>query len=164
MSDIPYGNPLSRDRSPEAIYVPLLQAGVTEADVIVRYRTSEVAGRQALHQVFGAVDPLLVPGYVYRAAEVLQKIRPGHHGDGEAVRGLLRLRAAPGRRGHVRPDVAVDRPAHARDRRAPCARRHRRDATRMLLTQGARQLGVGTLVAAPILVAVGMARAHISSP
>ena len=29
-------------------------------------------------------------------------------------------------------------------------------ATRMLLTQGARQLGVGTLIAAPVLVAIGV--------
>ena len=33
-------------------------------------------------------------------------------------------------------------------------------ATRMLLRQGARQLGVGTLVAAPILAAVAAASTH----
>jgi ABC-type antimicrobial peptide transport system permease subunit len=33
--------------------------------------------------------------------------------------------------------------------------------TRMLLTQGARQLGVGTLVAAPILMIVGVASTHL---
>ena len=73
VSDVPYGNPFGRDRSAEAIYVPLLQAGVTDTDVFVRYRTSEVAGRQALHQVFGAIDPPMVPGFVFRASEVIAK-------------------------------------------------------------------------------------------
>ena len=34
-------------------------------------------------------------------------------------------------------------------------------ATRMLLTQGARQLGVGTLIAAPVLVVIGVAAASL---
>ena len=36
-------------------------------------------------------------------------------------------------------------------------------ATRMLLTQGARQLGVGTLIAAPVLVVIGVAAAQPAS-
>ena len=127
VSDVPYGNPFGRDRSAEAIYVPLLQAGVADTDVIVRYRTSEVAGRQALHQVFGAIDPQMVPGFVFRASEVIEK-------SGLITVGLAKLFGAcfafalllaAGR--DLRPDVGVDRPAHARDRRAARARRVRRD-------------------------------------
>ena len=41
------------------------------AEVIVRHRNTEVAGRQHLNEVFGAIDPLSVPGYVL----------PGRRGD-----------------------------------------------------------------------------------
>jgi putative ABC transport system permease protein len=34
-------------------------------------------------------------------------------------------------------------------------------ATRMLLVQGARQLGVGTLIAAPVLLVIGVAAASL---
>jgi predicted permease len=73
VSDLPYGDPFARDRSTEAIYVPLLQTDAAATNVFVRYRGNEVAGRQALNQVMGAVDPLLVPESVFRAEEVIQK-------------------------------------------------------------------------------------------
>ena len=73
VSDLPYGDPFARDRSTDAIYVPLLQADAQSTNVFVRYRGNEVAGRQALNQVMGAVDPLLVPESVFRASEVIEK-------------------------------------------------------------------------------------------
>lgn len=157
VSDIPYGNELSRDRSADAIYVPLLQAGVAYTDVIVRTRLGEVAGRQALHDVFGAIDPLLIPGYVHRAEEVIRK-------SGLLVTGMTKLfggcfvfallLAVAGSYGLMSRSIGL-RTREVGVRRALGAS----DAViaRLLLAQGARQLGVGAMVAAPLLAVVGVA-------
>ena len=157
VSDLPYGNPFSRDRSTEAIYVPLLQAGVSYVDVMVRYRTSEIAGRQALQQVFGAVDPLLVPESLFRASELIQK-------SGLITTGLTKLfgscfafallLAVAGTYGLMSRSIGL-RTREIGVRRALGATDA--VATRMLLAQGTRQLGVGALGAAPILTVVGVA-------
>jgi len=161
VSDIPYGDPLARDRSTDAIYLPLLQESPASADVIVRVRSSEVSGRQALHQVFGEVDPLLVPGFVYRMSEVIQK-------SSLIVSGLTKLfgscfafallLAVAGTYGLMSRSIGL-RTREIGVRRALGATDAM--ATRMLLTQGARQLGVGTLVAAPILAVAGALGTHL---
>jgi predicted permease len=157
VSDIPYGNPLSRERSAEAIYVPLLQAAVTDAQVIVRYRTSEIAGRQALNQVFATVDPLLMPGFVYRAADVIEK-------SGLVAMGLTKLFGAcfafalflaiAGTYGLMSRSIAL-RTREVGVRRALGATDAM--AMKMLLAQGARQLGIGAVAAAPLLALAGVA-------
>jgi predicted permease len=161
VSDVPYGNPLSRDRSTDAIYVPLLQADASDAQVIVRYKTSEIAGRQALNQVFAAVDPLLIPGFVYRASEVIEK-------SGMIAVALTKLfgvcfafalfLALAGTYGLMSRSIAL-RTREVGVRRALGAT----DATakKMLLAQGARQLGIGTLAAAPILAIAGVAATQL---
>ena len=160
VSDNPYGDPLARDRGTDAIYLPLLQAAPPGTEVFVRSRGDEVAGRQALHQVFGEVDPLLVPGFVFRASEVIQK-------SGLVVTGLTKLfggcfvfallLAVAGTYGLMSRSIGL-RTREIGVRRALGATDA--VATRMLLTQGARQLGVGTIVAAPILAAGGAAATH----
>jgi hypothetical protein len=160
VSDIPYGDPLSRDRTTDAIYVPLLQADVPAADVIVRYSTSEVAGRQALHEVFGAVDPLLVPGYVFRAQEVIDKaglITTGMTKLFGACFAFALLLAVAGTYGLMSRSIGL-RTRELGIRRALGATDA--VATRMLLMQGARQLGVGTVVAAPVIAVIGAASTH----
>jgi ABC-type antimicrobial peptide transport system permease subunit len=157
VSDLPYGNPFSRDRGTDAIYVPLLQAGVSYVDVMVRYRTSEIAGRQALQQVFGAVDPLLVPENVYRASEVIQKsslIATGLTKLFGSCFAFALLLAVAGTYGLMSRSIGL-RTREIGVRRALGATDA--VATRMLLAQGARQLGVGALVATPILTVVGVA-------
>ena len=159
-SDLPYGNPLSRDRSPDAIYVPLLQSGSESAVVIVRYRVSEVAGREALLQAFGAVDPFLVPDSVQPFTEVLRKI-------GLITTSLSRLFGAcfafalllamVGTYGLMSRSIGM-RKREIGVRRALGA--SDASVTRLLLRQGGRQLGVGTLIAAPILIAVGFGFMH----
>jgi len=156
-SDIPYGNPLSRDRSPDAIYVPLLQAGVPYATVIARYRTSEIAGRQALLQAFGAVDPLLLPDSMQPFAEVLQKavlIATSVSRLFGACFAFALLLALVGTYGLMSRSIGL-RTREIGVRRALGAS----DAgvTRLLLRQGARQLGMGTVIALPILGVVGAA-------
>ena len=159
-SDIPYGNPLSRDRSPEAIYIPLLQHDAQSSAFLVRYRAGEVAGRQALFRGFSAVDPLLVPDTVQPYDEVVRKMGM----IATAVSSLFAacfafalvlalvgtyalMSRAIGQRAR---EIGVRRALGATDT----------NIARLLLTQGARQLGVGALIAAPILAMVGMAFMH----
>jgi hypothetical protein len=156
VTDVLYGNPLSRDRSTDAIYVPLLQAGVPDAFVFVRHRGNEVAGRQALNDVFGAVDPLLVPGTVFRASEVIEKSALITRGMTKLFGGCFvfaLLLAIAGTYGLMSRSIGL-RTREIGVRRALGATDA--IATRMLLARGARQLGVGTLLAAPILIAIGV--------
>ena len=161
VSDLPYGNPLARDRSVEAIYVPLLQTEAEAAQVFLRCRTSEMAGRQALLRVFGAIDPDMVPGYVFRASEVIEK-------SGMLTVGLTKLfgacfafallLAVAGTYGLMSASIGL-RTREIGVRRALGASEAM--ATRLLLTQGARQLGIGTLIAAPVLLVIGVAASHL---
>ncbi len=156
-SDLPYGDPLSRDRSADAIYLPLLQSGATYATFLARYRSSELAARQSLRQTFAQVDPLLVPDGVQSYDEVLRKV-------GLITTSVSRLFAAcfafslllalvgtfglMSRRIGLRTrEIGVRRALGATDA----------SITALLLGQGGRQLGVGTLMAAPLLAGVGMA-------
>ena len=155
VSDVPYGDLLSRDRSPDAIYVPLLQTREAGANVFVRYRTSEIAGRQALNQAFGAADPLLVPDGVYRASEVIAKstlLAAGMTKLLGACFAFALLLAIAGTYGLMSRSIAL-RTREVGVRRAIGAT----DAvvTRLLLRQGARQVGVGTVLAAPLLAMAG---------
>ena len=159
-SDVPYSDPLSRDRSPDAIYVPLLQSGSDYAVVVARYRTSEIDGRDALHRAFGAVDPLLVPDAVQPFAAVLAKVGLIATSVSKlfaACFAFALLLAVAGAYGLMsrsiglrRREIGVRRALGATDA----------SLTLLLLRQGGRQLGVGTLVAVPFLVAVGLAFMH----
>ncbi len=161
VTDLPYGNPLARDRSAEAVYVPLLQTDADSTQVFLRCRTSEMAGRQALHRVFGAIDPAMVPGYVFRASEVIEK-------SGLLTVGLTKLLGAcfafalllavAGTYGLMSASIGL-RTREIGVRRALGASEAM--ATRLLLAQGARQLGIGTLIAAPALVVIGVTAAHL---
>ncbi len=155
-SDIPYGNPLSRERSPDAIYVSLLQSDGPVAAVVIRYRTTEVAGREALMNAFGAVDPLLVPDGVQPQAEVLRKAGLLATSVSQlfgACFAFALILAMVGTYGLMsrsiglrRREIGVRRALGASDA----------SVTRLLLVQGGRQVGVGALIATPMLVAVGM--------
>jgi len=159
-SDIPYGDPLARDRSPDAIYVSTLQAGIDYSAFLVRYRASEPAGREALLQAFAGVDPLLMPDSVQPYDEVLRKV-------GLIATSVSRLFAAcfafalvlalVGTYGLMSRSIGL-RVREIGVRRALGA--SDASVTRLLLGQGGRQLAVGTLVAAPILLAVGAAFMH----
>ena len=160
VSDVPYGNLLARDRSSDAIYLPLLQEDGPRAVFVARYRTTEVAGREGLIEAFKAVDPLLAPDGVQSFAEVLAKAGLMTTSVAKlfgACFGFALLLAVAGTYGLMsraiglrRREVGVRRALGATDG----------NVTRMLLSQGGRQLGVGTLIAAPILVIVGLAFNH----
>lgn len=161
VSDLPYGNPFARDRSAEAVYVPLLQTDAPSTRVYVRYRDSDMAGRQALHRVFGAIDPDMVPGYVFRASEVIEKsglITVGLTKLFGACFAFALLLAVVGTYGLMSESIGL-RTREIGVRRALGASEG--VATRMLLIQGAHQLGVGTLIAAPVLLVIGVAAASL---
>jgi predicted permease len=156
VSDLPYGDLLSRDRSPDAIYVPLVQTREAGTNVFVRYRTSEIAARQALNQAFSAVDPLLLPDGVYRASEVIAKSTLLASGLTKLLAGCFAfalLLAVAGTYGLMSRSIGL-RTREVGVRRAIGASDGL--VTRLLLRQGARQVGVGTLVAAPILAVAGV--------
>ena len=155
VSDVLHGNPLSRDRSADAVYLPLLQTDAEHATFLARYHTSEVAGRQALLQAFAQVDPLLVPETVQPFDQVLAKLGLIASSTSKlfaACFAFALLLALVGTYGLMSRAIGL-RTREIGLRRALGAA----DAgvARLLLRQGGRQLGVGTLVAAPILAAIG---------
>jgi predicted permease len=160
VSNVPYGNLLARDRSSDAIYLPLLQEDGPRAVFVARYRTTEVAGREAFIDAFEAVDPLLVPDGVQSFAEVLAKggfITTSVAKLFGACFAFALLLAVAGTYGLMSRSIGL-RSREVGIRRALGATDG--NVTRMLLSQGGRQLGVGTLIAAPILVIVGLAFNH----
>ncbi len=159
-SDIPYGNILSRDRSPDAIYLPLLQTRSERAVVFARYRSNEVAGRQALLQAFSRVDPLLTPDSVQPFEEALRKaglIATSTSRLFAACFAFALLLALAGTYGLMSRSIGL-RTREIGVRRALGA--SDASVTRLLLIQGGRQLGVGTLVAAPIVTLIGLVVMH----
>jgi predicted permease len=155
VGDVLLGNPLSRNRSPIAIYIPLRQADSRGAAVVFRHRGGVPAGQAAFHQVLGAIDPLVVPGTVSSFDEVLAKTTLIARSVASlfgasfafalllAVSGIYGLMARSiGRRTR---EIGVRRALGATDR----------TVLLMLLGQGGRQLGVGALIALPPALLVG---------
>ncbi len=133
VGDVVLGSPALRRRSSVGAYVPLRQTDAGAAAVELRHRGSEQAARAAYHETLTALDPLLV-SEVTSFEETLRADHGARDCGDALVGGVLGVRAAARRERHVRAHGAVDRPAHARDRRAPRARRvgqpDRRDAAR----------------------------------
>ncbi|MEZ4585193.1 MAG: ABC transporter permease [Gemmatimonadales bacterium] len=55
--DLPYGQPLSRDRSPVAAYLPLDQTAVRGVALLVKHRGTEAAARAAIVETVAGLDP-----------------------------------------------------------------------------------------------------------
>lgn len=153
--DLLLGNPLSRDRSAEAVYLPLRQSGATGATAMFRYRGSEAEGRGAFLRTIGEVDPRLVPAAVTSLDEVLGKSSmiarsvTALFGMCFAFALLLAVSGTYGLMaraiGRQTREIGVRRALGATDGMI----------ARMLLSQGGRQLGVGALVALPFTLLVG---------
>jgi predicted permease len=160
VSDVLLGNPLSRDRSAVAVYVPLAQTDARGAAVLFRHRGDAAAAQAALQQAVAAADPLLPPPDVQTLDEILAKtslmarsvarLFAGCFGFALllAVSGTYGLMArAIGRRTR---EIGVRRALGATDG----------VIVRALLGQGGRQLGVGALVALPVMLLVGAGFSH----
>lgn len=155
-SDVVYGNPLSRDRGPDAVYLPLLQDDGPVAVVMARFRSTESAGRAALIEAVGEADPLLVPEGIQPFAGVVRKA-------GFIALSVSKLFAAcfafalflavVGTYGLMSRSIGLRR-GEIGIRRALGA--SEAGVRVLLLRQAAGQLGRGALVAAPVLGVVGV--------
>ncbi len=159
-SDVLLGNPLSRRRTSDAIYLPLLQSDREYTAFIARYKTTEVAGRQAILEALTSIDPLLMPDSVQSYEEFLKKLGLIAVSVAKLFAGCFGfalLLALVGTYGLMSRSIGL-RTREVAVRRALGAT----DAgvTRLLLGEGGRQLGVGTLVAAPILLIMGLVSEH----
>ena len=156
VEDLLYGNPLSRDRSAVAVYVPLAQVDVADAAILFRHRGSEPAARSAFHAVLQQVDPTLSASYVQSFAEILAKGTAMAEsvmllfGGAFAFALLLAVSGTYGLMawsiGRRTRELGVRRALGATDR----------SILWLLLGQGARQLGIGAVVALPLTVGVAV--------
>jgi ABC-type antimicrobial peptide transport system permease subunit len=156
VEDVMYGDEFSRNRGPVAVYIPLAQHDAKWATVTFRHRGDAAAAQAALHTTVGAIDPLLVPSKVTTYDEVLEK-------SGLIARSVSRLfavcfafallLAVSGTYGLMSRAIGM-RTREIGVRRALGAT----DASikRLLLGQGGRQLGVGAVVALPLMLLVGL--------
>lgn len=156
VGDLLLGNPLGRDRSAVAVYVPLRQVDVPAAAVALRHRGSEPAARSAFHETLAAVDPLAVAAGIQSFEEMLGKMTVIARsvallfGGAFAFALLLAVSGTYGLMawsiGRRTREIGVRRALGATDG----------IILRLLLGQGARQLGVGALVALPLTLLVGV--------
>lgn len=160
VNDVLFGNPLSRDRSAVAVYVPLAQTEARAASVMFRHRGNRVAAHAAFQQTLSGLDPLVVPGTVASFDEMLAKTTALATSVTRlfavcfafalllAVTGVYGLMARSISR-RIR-EIGVRRALGATDR----------TILLMLLGQGGRQLGVGALVALPLTLLVAGGFSH----
>lgn len=148
--DVPMGNPLSRDRSALAVYLPLGQVPVRRLNIVVQHAGSETAARVAILETLVELDPLILPDQVASLEEMLTKSALMATATARMFGGCFLfalLLSISGTYGLMARSIAR-RTREIGVRRALGAS----DGTvlRMLLWQGSRQLGVGALVALPL--------------
>ncbi len=153
--DVLLGNPLSRDRSAVAVYLPLRQTKSSYAIAFFRHRGSEADGRSAFIETVHGMDRQLEVGSVSSFDDMLGKSTLMARSTTKLFAGcfgfalLLAVSGAYGLMaraiGRQTRDIGVRRALGATDR----------SILFMLLGQGGRQLGVGALVALPFTLLVG---------
>jgi ABC-type antimicrobial peptide transport system permease subunit len=156
VGDVIHGNPLSRDRSAEAVYVPLAQTDAGAAAILFRHRGDPVAAQVALHEAVAAADPLLAAAPVMTFEEALDTMALIARSVSELFAlcfGFALLLAVTGTYGLMARSIG-QRTRELGVRRALGAT----DASivRLLLAQGGRQAGVGALIALPPILAIGV--------
>lgn len=154
VSDVLMGDPFSRTRTTIGAYLPLRQTGTMSAVISFRHRGSEPAARSAYHEVIGSIDPLIasdirsfdeILGKMTLIARSVSKLFGGAFGFALllAVSGTYGLMARSISR-RTR-EIGVRRALGATDG----------IILKMLVGQGARQLGVGAIIALPFTLAIG---------
>jgi hypothetical protein len=154
VSDVVLGDPLARQRSTVGAYVPLPQIDVPVAGVMLRHRGDEQAARVAYQETMTTLDPLLITE-VSSFAEDLRLETALASGTARllgvcflfalllAASGTYGLMARQiGRRTR---EIGVRRALGASDG----------VILTMLLGHGGRQLGIGVVLAMPVLLAIG---------
>ena len=160
VDDVLLGNPFSRDRSPLAAWVPMLQTQVASARIEFRHRGNVGAAQAAFHQTLSAIDPLVAPGHVQSFDEILAKSSLMARSVAAlfaACFGFALLLAISGTYGLMARSISR-RTRELGVRRALGATEAL--VVRMLLGEGARQFAVGAAVALPftLLIAWGFSR------
>ncbi|HEX6050234.1 MAG TPA: ABC transporter permease [Gemmatimonadaceae bacterium] len=154
--DVLLGNPLSRDRSPLAVYVPLAQTDAPDASLTFRHRGTSAAAVAAVHRALATLDPSYVPSHVATFDEILEKTALIARSVTKlftlcfgfalllAVSGTYALMAQS--IGQRTREIGVRRALGATDG----------TIVKLLLGQGGRQLGIGAAIALPFLLTVGI--------
>ena len=156
VSDILLGNPLSRDRSADAVYVPLQQTDVGRTMVFFRHRGDAAAAQAAYYASLATVDPRMSADSVQEFEEMLAKttiIAVSVTKLFAACFGFALVLAMTGTYGLMARSIG-QRTREISIRRALGATDG--NVVRLLLGQGGRQLGVGVLIAAPLMLAVAV--------
>ena len=159
--DVPLGDPLGRTRSSVAVYVPLPQSDADAAAMIFRDRGNAAAAVASLHRAVAAMDPTTAPSPVSTYDEILEQSALISRSVTRlfalcfafalllAVSGTYGLMARS--IGQRTREIGVRRALGATDGAI----------VRLLLGQGGRQLGVGALIALPVMLAIGIAFSRI---
>jgi ABC-type antimicrobial peptide transport system permease subunit len=154
-SDVLMGAPFARNRSANAVYIPLRQTDVPYSNVVFRYRSDIPAAQAELYAALASVDPRILPPDVQTYDEVLEKsslIAASVTKLFAFCFGFALLLAVSGTYGLMARSIG-QRAREIGIRRALGATD--RGVMRLLLGQGGRQLGVGVLIALPVMAAVG---------
>ncbi len=157
VSDVLMGNPLARDRSAEAVYLPLAQSPTRAASLLFRHRGDAAAAQGLVLEAITRTDPELVPGSVASFDEILSKTTLLARSVTRLFSGCFLfalLLAVSGTYGLMARAIG-QRTREIGVRRALGAT----DGTvlRLLLGQGGRQLGVGAVIALPVTLLLGTA-------
>jgi predicted permease len=159
-SDVLLGSPFSRRRSADAVYIPLQQSASAAATLFLKHRGDAVAAQATFYQALITLDPQLTPPTIWTYQEILSKSTLLARSTAKlfalcfgfalllALSGTYALMArAIGRRTR---EIGIRQALGATEQ----------SILRMLLGQGGRQLGMGVLVAAPVMALVALAFWH----
>jgi hypothetical protein len=155
VSDILLGSPFTRARTTEALYIPLEQTDARGAKVFFRHRGNAAAAQSALYRTIATLDPRAEVPDVFEFEEMLTKsslIARSVMKLFAACFGFALLLAVSGTYGLMARSIG-QRTREIGIRRALGATD--RGVVRMLLGQGSRQLGIGVLIATPLMLGVG---------
>jgi hypothetical protein len=155
VSDILMGAPFSRDRSAAAIYLPLAQTQVPHASLLFRHRGDVPASQAALYAALATIDPRLAPPSVRTFEEILAKTALIARSVTKLFAvcfGFALLLAVSGMYGLMARSIG-QRSREIGIRRALGATDS--VVARLLVGQGGRQLGVGVLIALPVVAGIG---------
>lgn len=156
VDDVLMGAPFSRDRSTLAIYLPLAQAHTAEISILFRHRGDAAAAQSALYRALAMVNPRVIPPDVSTYDEILAKSTL----IAKAVTTLFGMCFAFALLLAVSGTYALmARAIHRRTREIGIRRAlgaTDESVVTLLLRQGARQLGLGVGLAAPVMIAVAI--------
>ena len=156
VNDVLMGNPFSRTRSALAIYVPLRQSDATGAAVVFKHRGDVAAAQGDFYAALAEVDRRILPPDVMTLEEMLEKtslIAKSVTKLFAACFGFALLLAVSGTYGLMARSIS-QRTREIGIRRALGATDQ--GVVALLLGQGGRQLGVGVVIALPLMLLIGV--------